>query len=420
MAEAPRGDIGMRFELSEEAQAARALARSFADRELRPRVQQYRREDAYPHEVVAKMAELGMLGGTIPERWGGSGMSHEALVAMVEELSTVDHVMAGQASQASALLGTGILRYGSDEQRERFLRPLCAGTLHGAVAMTEPQGGSDVATMTTRVRRAGGDFVLDGQKLFVSHVGEAGFFVTFAQTDPDLGRKGICAFLVEADSPGLTVLPIEGVGVLLPHSWGQVFFDAVRVPASAQLGSVGDGLRVAMAALEVGRVSIAARACGAARECLAAATDYARHRTVGGSLIGRHQHVQRRLADMLISIDAARLLVYQAAAQKDAGVEQARVDAGIAKLFACQMLERVASDTIDIFGGYGLTADQPWVQYLKDAKAMQVAEGTTEVQYGLIAETMLGFRPAGRDAALELLRTENVTTIARGGGSRVP
>lgn len=397
----------MNFELSEEAQAVRGLARSFADGVLRPRVQQYRRDDAYPHDVVAKMAELGMLGGVIPERWGGSGMSHEALVAMIEELSTVDHVMAGQASQASALLGSGILRFGTDEQRERYLPALCRGQLHGAVAMTEPQGGSDVATMTTRARRDGDDYVLDGQKLFVSHVAEAGFFVTFAQTDPALGRRGICAFLVDKDTPGLQVQPIAGVGVLLPHSWGQVFFDSVRVPSAQLLGEVGQGLRVAMSALEVGRMSIAARACGAARECLSAATEYARTREVGGVVIGRHQHVQRRLADMLVSVTAARLLVYQLAAQKDAGVEQVRVDAAIAKLFAARMLERVASDTVDVFGGYGLTADQPWIQYLKDAKAMQVAEGTTEVQYGLIADSMLGHRQAGADAALQLLVRPN-------------
>lgn len=399
----------MEFDLSEEAGGVRDLARTFADRELRQRVAGYRGDDRLPPDLVTKMAELGMLGGVLPERWGGSAMSHESLVAMVEELSTVDHVMAGEASQASAVLGSGILTYGSDAQREKYVRPLCLGEAHGSVAMSEPQGGSAVADMKTRARSDGGDYVLDGQKIFVSHFAHADFFLTFAQTDPGGARDGICAFIVDKDSPGLAVLPIEDIGVIRPHSWGQVFFEGVRVPREQLVGEVGDGLRVAFSALELGRMCLGARAVGAARQCVAAATAYAGGRSVGGTVIGHHQHIQKRLADMLISIAGARLLVYQVAASNDESSKPARVDAAIAKLSATTMLERVASETIDIFGGYGLTTDYPWGQYLKDAKALQIGEGTREVQYSLIAETMLGLRKGGVDRALRLLDVGNPT-----------
>lgn len=393
----------MDFQLSEQAQAARSLARDFADRVLRPNADRYREQQGLPHDIVDEMAQSGILGGTIPERWGGSGMTHESLVAMVEELSTVDHVMAGEASQASAVLGSGILHFGSDDHRERYLRPLCSGQRHGAVAMTEPQGGSDAAGMVMRAEQVGNGYVLRGQKTFVSHIADADFLLTFAQVDPEMGRDGICAFLVDRDSPGIEVLPIDDVGVMRPHSWGQVFFDAVRIEGSQRLGGVGDGLRVALSALELGRMCIAARAVGAARQCLAAAAGYASRREVGGLIIGKHQHVQRRLADMLVDVNAARLLTYQVAFVKDSIDDQARADAAVAKIFATNMLERVASHTIEIFGGYGLTTDYPWVQYLKDAKAMQIAEGTQEVQYGLIGESILGFRRPAANVSLRLM-----------------
>lgn len=386
----------MDFALSEEAKAIRDAAGRFANEKIAPLVQDYRRSNEMPHALVLEMAESGFLGGVIPTEWGGSEISYEALVAMVEEISTVDHVLAGHASQPSCLLGNSILRYGTDAQKERYLKRLCSGEIHGAVGMSEPQGGTDVATMTTNARRDNNDYIINGQKLFVSHVAQADFFLTFAQTDKSGDRKGICAFLIDRDTPGITINPIEDVGVLRPHSWGQVYYDDVRVSGQQRVGEEGDGLRVAMCALEAGRMSIAARCCGAVRHCIEAAAAYAADRVVFGKPISDYQLIQGKLADLATQLTAARMLVYRLAWMKDCGMPVARTDAAMAKVYATELLERAASDTIQIFGGYGLTTDYPWAQYLKDAKAFQVAEGTSEIQRVLIAEAVLGIREQGR------------------------
>jgi len=373
----------------DEAQAVVEAVRALGKAVIRDRVADYRARNEFPHDVHRALADGGLLGGLVPPEWGGAGMSYVTYVEMLEELSTFDHVMAGQAAHASGLLGAGILSFGTDEQRETFLRPLCEGTLHGSVAMTEPDGGSDVATMSTRARVDGDDYVIDGEKTFISHVANAEFFVTFAQSDPERGRKGICAFLVDRHAAGVEILPIDGVEVLRPHSWGQVYFDAVRVPAHRMLGRPGDGLKVALSALEQGRMAIAARACGAARECLAASVHYAKERVVFGRRIADHQMIQARLAEMASDIAASRVLVRHVAALKDAGHADVRAEAAMAKHRATEMLERVASSAISLFGAYGLTKDQPFEQYLLDAKAFQVAEGTTEIQRILIVRDLL-------------------------------
>jgi len=386
----------MDFSLSEEARAVREVAARFARERIAPAVNDYRRSNKMPLALMREFADLGFLGGIIPTAWGGAGMSFETLVVMIEELAAVDHVFAGQMSQPSGLLGVGLLRYGSDKQKEEFLRPLCAGTLHGAVAMSEPQGGSDVANMTTLARRDGSDYILRGQKLFVSHTADANFVLTFARLHDVEGRAGICAFLLDRDSPGLVTTDIEDVGVLLPHSFVQMHFDDVRVAANRRLGAEGDGLRVAMSALEGGRMALAARCCGAVRHCLEAASVYARDRTVFGNAIGRYQMIQCKLADLAIDLTSARMLLYRLAWLKDSGVVSARAESAMAKVKATEMLERAASETIQIFGGYGLTTDYPWAQYLKDSKAFQIAEETSEIQRMLIAESMLGYRDQGR------------------------
>ncbi|MBI2800215.1 MAG: acyl-CoA dehydrogenase family protein [Gammaproteobacteria bacterium] len=386
----------MDFSLSEEAQAIRSAAARFAHERVAPAVKAYRASNEMPLALIREFADLGYLGGVIPEAWGGAGMSFESLVAMVEEISTVDHVFAGQISHPSGLLGIGLLRYGSDAQKDEILRPLCAGAIRGAVAMSEPQGGSDVANMTTVARKDGGDYLLRGQKLFVSHTDHANFILTFARLYDAPDRAGICAFIVDRNAAGLVTTPIDDVGVLLPHSFVQVHYDDLRVPAARRLGAEGEGLRVAMCALESGRMALAARCCGAVRHCLESATAYARDRTVFGSAIGRYQMIQQKLADLAIGLTSARLLLYRLAWLKDQGIESARTESAMAKVLATELLERAASEAIQIFGGYGLTADYPWVQYLKDSKAFQVAEGTSEIQRMLIAEAVLGYREQGR------------------------
>jgi alkylation response protein AidB-like acyl-CoA dehydrogenase len=377
--------------LPEDVEAAREAGHEFARRVLAPRVAQYRAADEYPWDVSRALADASLLGGVIPEEWGGSGLSLQAFVELIEELSTVDHVMAGQAAQASGLLGAGILKFGTDAQKQQYLRPLCEGKRHGSVAMTEPHGGSDVANMKTRATlTAEGRYRLKGQKTFVSHVGESDFFVTFAQTDPAAGRAGICSFLVDRTKSGIEVLPIKAIDVVKPHTWGQVFFDDVDLGPEDMLGGPGDGLRVAMSALEVGRIAVAARACGAARQCLEAAISFARERVVFGKPIAEHQMIQQRIADMATDITAARLLARHAARLKDEGHERVTTEAAMAKSFAAEMMERTASATISILAGHGLLAEEPWGQYLQDAKAFQIAEGTSEIQRVIISRALFG------------------------------
>jgi alkylation response protein AidB-like acyl-CoA dehydrogenase len=364
----------------------------FARDEVAPRVRDYDREEKLPPDLIGRLGELELLGGTIPRRWGGYGLSHVTYAAALEEMATVCHSLAVLMSMPSALVGAGILEYGSDQQRQEFLRPLARGEKIGAAAVTEPRSGTDVAGMETTAERVGDEYVLRGAKAWISNLEIADFFVTFARLDASKGRRGISAFIVPADTPGLGRNPFKNKLGFRPLSTGELVLDGCRVPARLRIGEEGDGMRVAMCAVENGRLGVAARALGLARACLDASVAYARERVVMGSPIAERQLVQAKITEMIVGIHSSRLLIRELAEAKDAG-RPARQLASIAKMHASDLAMRSAEDAVQIHGAYGCSEEYPVSRHFRDAKVFQIVEGSNDLHRALIAEIELGLRP---------------------------
>jgi alkylation response protein AidB-like acyl-CoA dehydrogenase len=366
--------------------------RAFARKEVAPRVREYDQAETVPRDLLERMAELGFYGGTIPERYGGLGLDHETYAMAIEEMSTVCHMMGLFMSMASGLVGSGILRYGTEDQIERFLTPLARGELFGGAGVTEPHSGTDVAAMETTVERSNGAYILRGQKIFTSNLDIGDFFVTFGTLDPKTPRKGICAFIIPKDTPGLTVRPFKGKLGFRPIATGELLLDDCRVPAENRLGEEGEGLRVAMCAVENGRLSVAARSVGIARGCLEASRAYASERIVFNQPIARFQLVQSKITDMLVGVETAHLLLRRAGQALDEG-QPARKLVSMAKMYASDVAMRSATDAMQIHGAYGVLDDYPVARYFRDAKVMQIVEGTNDLHRSMIAELEFGYRP---------------------------
>jgi alkylation response protein AidB-like acyl-CoA dehydrogenase len=366
--------------------------RRFAREEVAPRVRDYDREEKLPADLIRRLAELELLGGTIPPEWGGHGLSHVTYAAALEEMSTVCHSLAVLMSMPSALVGGGILQYGNDEQRERFLRPLATGEAIGAAGVTEPRSGTDVAGMETTAERSGGDYVLRGAKAWISNLEIADFFVTFARVGGGRGREGITAFVVPADTAGLGRNPFKNKLGFRPLSTGELVLDGCRVPPELRIGEEGDGMKVAMCAVENGRLGVAARALGLARACLDASLAYSRERVVMGRPIAEYQLVQAKLTEMIVGIRSVRALIRELGEAKDAG-RPARQLASIAKMRASDLAMRSAEDAVQIHGAYGCSDEYPVSRHFRDAKVFQIVEGSNDLHRALIAEIELGIRP---------------------------
>jgi len=366
--------------------------RRFAREEVAPRVREYDREEELPADLIRRLAELELLGGTIPPEWGGHALSHVTYAAALEEMSTVCHSLAVLMSMPSALVGGGILEYGSDEQRERFLRPLATGEAIGAAGVTEPRSGTDVAGMETTAERSGSEYVLRGAKAWISNLEIADFFLTFARVGPGRGREGITAFVVPADTPGLGRNPFKNKLGFRPLSTGELVLDGCRVPAELRIGEEGEGMRVAMCAVENGRLGVASRALGLARACLDASVAYARERVVMGRPIAEYQLVQSKITEMIVGIRSARALIRELAEAKDGG-RPARQLASIAKMRASDLAMRSAEDAVQIHGAYGCSEEYPVSRHFRDAKVFQIVEGSNDLHRALIAEIELGIRP---------------------------
>lgn len=366
--------------------------RRFAREEVAPRVRDYDREEKLPADLIRRLAELELLGGTLPPEWGGHRLSHVTFAAALEEMATVCHSLAVLMSMPSALVGAGILRYGSDEQRERFLAPLAGGEKIGAAAVTEPRSGTDVAGMETTAERSGGEYVLRGAKAWISNLEIADFFVTFARVGGGRGREGITAFIVPADTPGLGRNPYKNKLGFRPLSTGELVLGGCRVPAGLRIGEEGDGMRVAMCAVENGRLAVAARALGLARACLDASVAYARERVVMGSPIAEYQLVQSKITEMIVGIRSSRHLVRELAEARDSG-RPARQLASVAKLHASELAMRSAEDAVQIHGAYGCSEEYPVSRHFRDAKVFQIVEGSNDLHRALTAEIELGLRP---------------------------
>lgn len=366
----------------------RDTARGFAAERLAPFAAEWDREHRFPAEALREMGALGFLGMLVPPRWDGAGADHVAYAMALEEIAAGDGATSTIMSVQNSVVCMPIYKFGTDEQRERFLRPLARGEAIGAFCLTEPQAGSDAANLQTRARRSDRGWVLDGTKQFVTSGKNARTAVVFAVTDPGAGKRGISAFLVPTDTPGYRVARLEQKLGQRASDTAQIVFEACEVPASHLLGAEGQGYRIALANLEGGRIGIAAQAVGMARSALAAAVAYARERKSFGVPLTEHQAVAFRLADMATRIEVARQMVLHAAALREAGAPCLR-EASMAKLFASEMAERVCSDAIQVHGGYGYVEDYPVERIYRDVRVCQIYEGTSDVQRIVIARDLV-------------------------------
>jgi len=379
----------MHLKLTDEQELIQATAREFAQAEIRPIAAEIDREARFPHETVKKMGELGLMGIAVPERWGGAGADTVSYVVALEEIAKVCASHAVIMSVNNSLYGDPILRFGSDAQRERFLTPVAGGHVHGCFALTEPQAGSDASNQATVARRDGEHYVITGRKLFITNGREASFALVFAQTDRAKAHRGITAFVVEKGTPGFSVSKTEDKLGIRASDTAELVFEECRVPAANRIGEEGQGFRVALTAIDGGRIGIATQAVGIAAGAYERALAYARERKAFGVPIGQHQMVQWMLADMTTAIDGARLLALQAATLKDKGRPFTK-QAAMAKLFAAEMAMKVTTDAIQVHGGYGFIKDYEVERFFRDAKITAIYEGTSQIQKLVIAREVLG------------------------------
>jgi alkylation response protein AidB-like acyl-CoA dehydrogenase len=389
-------DVRRSFSETDEQAALRGAARDFAEREIAPFVADYDREERFPREIAEKTAELGWVGAVLPVEYGGSGLDWVSFAMLIEEISRVCHVIGLVFSMPSGLVGAGILKYGTEEQKQRYIVPLVRGESFAGAGVTEPGSGTDVASMATTYTRDGDEFVLNGAKAWISMLDVGDWFLTFATSDRALGRNGVSAFIVPRDTPGLTLRPYPNKLGFRPLATGDLVLESVRVPAENLVGEEGRGYDVAMAAVETGRLSVAARAVGLAQACLDASTSYARTRIVLGQEIGRFQLVQSMITDMTVGVESARYFLYRLGAAKDAGVARPRREASIAKMHASDMAMMAATNAVQIHGAYGISDDYPVGRYFRDAKVFQIVEGTSQLHRAMVAEYALGYRSPDR------------------------
>ncbi len=370
--------------LNESQQQIKDMARAFARDRLSPGAAERDRESRFPAKELREMGELGFLGMLVDEDYGGSDVGAVAYALALEEIAAADGSCSTIMSVHNSVGCVPILKFGTEEQRNRFLPKLSSGEWIGGFALTEPHAGSDASNLRTRAIRDGDDYVINGAKQFITSGKNGDVIIVFAVTDPQAGKKGISAFIVPTNTPGYEVIRVEEKLGLHSSDTCQLAFTDMRVPASLRLGDEGEGYRIALANLEGGRIGIAAQAVGMARAAFEAAKDYSSQRKAFGKAISEHQAVAFRLADMAMQIEAARQLVLHAAALKEAG-EPCLSQASMAKLFASEMAERVCSDAIQIHGGYGYMADYPVERIYRDVRICQIYEGTSDVQRMVIA-----------------------------------
>lgn len=377
--------------LTEQQRDLQQLVREFAARRVAPTVAKANAEERFPRELLAEMADLGLFGGLIPPEYGGLGLDHHTYSIVIEEMARVDHIAAVYMSMPSSLVGAGLRQYGTDEQKKRWLLPLAEGRSFAAGAVTEPRSGSDVAGITTTYREQGGSFVINGAKAWISNLDNADFLITFATRDKALGRNGISAFIVPADAPGLALRPYKDKLGFRSISTGDVFLDDVEVPAENLVGAEGDGFRVAMAAVESGRLAVASRAVGQAQAALEDSLAYAKDRVVFGQAVADFQLTKAKFADMATGVVTARLLTHAAARLMDAG-DRARPQLSMAKQYASDVLQQVATEAVQIHGAYGTSPEYRVARIYRDAKIFQLVEGANEIHRLLVADFLLGNR----------------------------
>lgn len=378
----------MDFQFTEEQLLLQKTLREFAEKEIAPHVADWERQARFPRETVNRLAELNLMGLPIPEEWGGAGADFVSYVIALEEISRAWAALAVILAVHTSLGCFPLLYFGSEEQKKRFLQEMAGGRKLGAFALTEPEAGSDAAGIKTRARKVGDEYVLNGSKVFISNAGEADVYLTFAVTEPGKGPRGISAFLVENDTPGFRMGPPERKMGLHASATRQLFFEDARVPAENLLGREGEGFKIAMSLLDTGRIGVGAQALGIARAAFEAARDYAKVREQFGQPIATFQGIQFMLADMATQIEAAKLLVYQAAWLKERGLPHTK-EASMAKMFASDAAMRITTDAVQVFGGYGYMEEYKVERLMREAKVTQIYEGTNQIQRLVIAREIL-------------------------------
>lgn len=373
--------------LTEEQRMIRDMARDFARERLAPNAAEWDRESIFPAEELKELGALGLFGMTIPEEWGGAGTDYVSFALAIEEIAAGDGACSTILSVNNSVVCGPLLKFGSDYLKETYLKPLASGEMLGCFCLTEPQAGSDAAALKMRAVRDGDEYVLNGTKQFITSGKYAQVAIVFAVTDPAAGKRGISAFAVPTDNPGYKVANIEHKMGQHASDTAQIFFDDCRIPADHLIGKEGEGYKIALSNLESGRIGIAAQSVGMARAAYQAALDYARERESFGTAIMNHQAVGFRLADMATQLEAAHLMVMNAAVLRDAG-EPCLKQACMAKLFASETAEKVCSAAIQVHGGYGYLNDFPVERIYRDVRISQIYEGTSDIQRIVISRAI--------------------------------
>jgi butyryl-CoA dehydrogenase len=373
--------------LSDEHQMIRDALRSFAQERLAPNAARWDREHHFPREELQELAALGAFGVAVPEQYGGAGLDYVALALVLEEIAAGDGGISTIISVNNCPVCSIAMMYASEAQKQQWLRPLAQGELLGAFALTEPHTGSDAAALRTTATRDGEHYVINGTKQFITSGKYGDVAIVMAVTDKAAGKKGISAFWVPTNTPGYIVAGVEHKMGQHSSDTAQIVFDNCRIPLENLIGDEGMGYKIALSGLEGGRIGIASQAVGMARAAYEAALAYAKDRESFGKAIFEHQAVQFRLAEMAMKIEAARQLILHAASMKDAGLPCLK-EAAMAKLFASEMAERVVSDAMQVFGGYGYVADFPVERIYRDVRVCQIYEGTSDIQKILIARAL--------------------------------
>jgi len=382
----------LNFELTEEQVSVRDAVRAFAENEIAPGVAEREKKSEFPHAIIQKLAEMGILGMMVPEQYGGAGADCLSYILAIEELSRVCASTAVIVSVNNSVFCYPVWKFGTEEQKKTILAEVASGRALGAYALTESQSGSDAANQKTRAVRDGDHYVLDGTKVWITNAGEAKWYLVMAMTDPGAGTHGISGFLVSADDPGVRPGTPEDKMGLRASKTAELFLEKVRVPASRRLGAEGQGFTIAMTTLDHSRIGIAAQGVGIARACYEAAVEYAKTRESFGKKIVEHEAVAFQIADMNVQLEAARLLTYRAARRSEMPGVRFSKESSMAKVFATETANSIAARAVQIFGGYGYSKEYPVERFYRDARVTTIYEGTSEIQRIVISKNLLAGR----------------------------
>ncbi|WP_173916776.1 acyl-CoA dehydrogenase family protein [Halobacillus sp. Marseille-Q1614] len=381
----------MNFEYNDEQALLRKTVRDFTDKEIMPYIGEWDAKGYFNKDLMKKLADLGVMGVCIPEKYGGSGMDYNSLAIVCEELERGDTAFRTAVSVHTGLNSMSLLQWGTEEQKQKYLVPQAKGEKIGAFGLTEPGAGSDVAALQSTAKREDDYYILNGQKTWISLCDTADHFLVFAYTDKSKKHHGISAFIVERAMEGFSSKATKGKLGIRAGNTGELFFDQVKVPKENLVGKEGEGFKIAMAALDNGRFTVAAGACGQIMACLEASVEYCHERQTFGKEIGRHQLVQQMIAKMEAGLQMSRLLVFRAGELKNKGVRNTR-ETSLAKWQACDFANQAADDAVQIHGAYGYSNEYPVERYLRNSKAPVIYEGTREIHTIMQAEYVLGYR----------------------------